>query len=386
MRREICLALTLGAVALSGCSDKKSGSRSAASASSPATVGTSSTTTPPPTTAPGPSRFLYSANYGDASITQLSLDAATGAPTVVGTVALGDVPLRLVVDPTHRFLYAIERSEVTPLAIGPAGDLTPIGAGPVVVAGDYPMGACATPDGALLLVGYYGGGPGGSVRSFAIGAAGALTPVGHVALGATANPVDVLVDAASRFAYVVDEIGQTITVLSIVPGAGALVPVGAPVPCADARALALDATGAFLIVMTSASPGSIQSYAVAANGAITPRSAPLGLGPHSPMALTRGPDGRLYVVTANSSLIVATLDAQGTLTESSVTSIPAFGFPSALALDASGRSVYTANFAGDDLSVLTVGATGAISAGQNVAVAPRTAGNTTQPSFLVTVR
>jgi 6-phosphogluconolactonase (cycloisomerase 2 family) len=290
------------------------------------------------------------------------------------------------VDPAHRYLYAIERSEVTPLAIGPAGDLTPLGAGPVVIAGDYPMSACATPDGALLLVGYYGGGPGGSVRSFAIGATGALTPVGHVALGATANPVDVLVDAASRFAYVVDEIGQTITVLSIVPGAGALVPVGAPVPCADARALALDATGAFLVVMTSASPGSIRSYAVAATGAITPRSAPLRLGPHSPMALTRGPDGKLYVVTANSSLIVATLDAQGTLTESSVTPIPAFGFPCALALDASGRFVYTANFAGDDLSVLTIGATGAISAGPNVAVAPRAAGNTTQPSFLVTVR
>jgi 6-phosphogluconolactonase len=406
MRRlaSILIALALG----TGCSHggrahvaagatsapATSGSTSASSSSSTAATKSSSTTTTasipakPPATPAGPatSRFLYTANYGDASITELRIDPATGAPAVFGTVATGDAPLRLAVEPTNRFVYSIERIEVTPLAVGPAGGLTPIGPGAVAIAGDYPLAACATPDGALLVVTYYGGGPGGSVRTFAIGPTGGLTQLARYALGATASPVDVTVDATSRFAYVADGIGQTIVTLAIVPGAGTLVPVGPPVACPDVSALALDATGRFLVAMTSASPGTIQAFAVAATGGLSPRGGPLGTGPHSPMAITRGPDGRFYVITANSSLLVATIDAQGTLTEASVTQVPAYGFPCGLAIDGSGRFVYTANFAGDDLSVLQVGAGGAIGVGSNVAIAPRTSGGTAQPYFVATVR
>lgn len=390
------ITVLVGVLALAGCGGGKGGARGQAAPGATSGTGTptSGTTTGTPGAAVGaspsavaPSRLLYSANYGDASITALRIDAATGAPTPFATTVLGDVPLRLAVDPSERFLYAIERGEVTALAIGATGGLTPIGA-PVVIAGDYPMAGVVTPDGDFLVTTWYGGGVGASVRTFAIGPTGALTPAARHSLGATAQPVDVVV-GPSRVAYVVDEVAFTITPLSILPGTGALVPVSAPVPCLDVRALALDATGSFLVAMTSASPGALRAFRVGTTGGLLPVGTALGTGPHSPMALARAPGGDLYVVTANSSLIVVALDASGTLTERSVTPVPAHGFPCALAIDASGAFVYTANFAGDDLSVLTVGATGGVTAGTNVPIAPAPGGaasGSTQPSFLVSVR
>lgn len=398
MRR--CVVAVVCVLALAGCGGSKGGSRRQAASGATSGTGTS-TTTSGSTTGTGtgagtgagtpgaaaPSRFLYSANYGDASITALRIDPATGAPAPFATTVLSDVPLRLAVDPTERFLYAIERGEVTALAIGTTGALTPIGA-PVVLTGDYPMAGVVTPDGDFLVTTWYGGGVGACVRTFAIGPTGALTQAARLSLGSSAQPVDVVV-GPNRVAYVVDEIAFTITPLSITPGTGALTPLGAPVSCPDARALALDATGTFLVAMTSASPGSVRSFRVGATGGLTPAGAPLGTGPHSPMAISRAPGGELYVVTASSSLIVVAVDAAtGALTEQSVTSVPAHGFPCALAIDASGRFVYTANFAGDDLSILTVGP-GGVTAGSNVAIAPAPGGaasGSTQPSFLVSVR
>lgn len=406
--RSVFIVVALGAVALeTGCSGgggKGGSGRSVAATRSssvtppasgkgPASGGPAPVTPPgkgpalTPAARPGVSRFLYSANYGDQSITELTIDPLTGAPTVFGSVALGDVPLRLAVHPSDRFLYSIERSEVTPFAVdATTGGLTPIGS-PVVLTGDYPLGARVSPNGQLLLCGYYGGSTGGSVRSFAIGAAGDLAPVDRFALGPTANPVDVVVHPTSRFAFVADGISETITVLAIDPATGKLGAVGGPVPCPGVAALALEARGAFLVAMTSFSPGSIEVFAIDSSGAITPRGAPLSTGPHSAMAIEAAPDGKTFhVVTANSSLVTVLLDAQGGLTTASVTPVPAYGFPGALALDASGKFVYTANFAGDDLSVLSIGASGAITAGPNVPIAPRTSGNTTQPYWVATVR
>lgn len=401
MRSTLIISLAVAALGLAtGCSSRSKGrdqpAASTASAATSGSVGSTTTATTgtastaaaastatPTAAAVAPSRFLYSANRGDSSISHLAIDATTGGLTLRSTIATADVPLRLVAHPTGRTLYAVERSQLTPLTIGPAGDPTP--GAPVVVAGDFPMSACPTPDGSMLLVGYYGGGPGGSVRSFAVGAAGGLTPLGRLALGATAYPVDLVVHPSGRFAFAVDEIGQTITTLEVVPGSGGLVRVGTPLPCPDASALALDASGAFLVVMTSASPGALRVFAVGPTGALTPRGAPLPTGPHSPMAIARAPDGRFHVVTASSVLLVASIDPAGALTERSVSPVPAFGFPGALAIDASGRFVYTANFAGDDLSVLTVGPAGA-TAGGNVPIAPRGAAATSEPTSLVAVR
>jgi 6-phosphogluconolactonase (cycloisomerase 2 family) len=247
------------------------------------------------------------------------------------------------------------------------------------------MAARTTPNGAFLIATYYGGSTGGSVRSFAVDATGDLTPLSRAALASTSQPVDVVVHPTGRFAFVADSIAATIVVLAIEASTGKLATVGS-FACADVSALAVDGTGGFVVAMTSASPGSIQAFAVASNGALTPRGAPLGTGPHSPMAIEVAPDGKTFhVVTANSSLVTAALDAQGNLATTSTAAIPAYGFPSGLALDASGRFVYTANFAGDDVSVLDL-ANGKVTAGSNVRVTSLAGGGTTQPSWLVTVR
>ena len=139
--------------------------------------------------------------------------------------------------------------------------------------------------------------------------------------------------------------------------------------------------------MTSFSPGSVGVLAIDSNGAITPRGAQLSTGPHSAMAIETMPDGKTFqVVTANSSLVTLAMDPQGALTTARVTPVPAYGFPCALAIDATGRFLYTANFAGDDISALTIAAGGTVTAGANVAIAPRTPGNTTQPYWLAAVR
>src|SRR3954447_3186402 len=98
---SVVVFFSIGAVLLSaGCGRSRNGAGLSSrapgtTATSAVTSKTSSTTSPGSTTAPGsttvptspttkpttttPSRFLYSANYGDQSISALTIDATTGA-------------------------------------------------------------------------------------------------------------------------------------------------------------------------------------------------------------------------------------------------------------------------------------------------------------------
>lgn len=335
----------------------------------------------PPASSHAPSRFLYTANNGDSSIGIFVIDPATGAPTPTGSVATGAAPFRLVLHPSGTVLYSIELTEITAFAIDPSsGALTPLGS-PVVVPGG-PTSARTTADGAYLLASYAGS-RGGGVQLFAVGLVGDLALVADCALGASAYPFDVAVSPADPFAYVADVSG-TIAPLALDETKGTLAPVGSPVASPNVQELAFDGSGRYLVALSSASPGLIQCFSASATGTLAPVGGAFGTGPHAAIDIELGPDGEtFYVATANASLVTVSVDAAGNLTRRAVTPVPSPGFPNAVAVDASGRFLYFADFADDRISVLTAGASGLV-AGANVPVAPRTAGNPTNPYWVVT--
>ncbi len=401
--RNATFVLLLGVLA--GCAGGGADSPASASKTAPAssTATTKTTTTPsaptrtsaPPTTSATPSpsprspiatsltpsRFLFTANYGDSSIGEFAIDPTTGAPTATGSVATNAAPFRLVLHPSGRVLYSIELTEITAFAIDPtSGALTPIGS-PVAFSGG-PTSAHMTADGAYLLASYASA-SGGGVELLAVGPAGDLVPQADCSLGASAYPFDVAVSPADPFAYVADVAG-TIAPLLLDEKAGTLTAVGAPVASPDVQELAFDGSGRYLVALSSASPGSIQCFSASATGTLAPLGSALGTGPHSAIDIELGPDGKtFYVATANSSLVTVSIDAAGDLTQKAVTAVTSTGFPNAVAVDVSGKFFYFADFAFDQISVLTTGTTGLVP-GANVPVAPRTAGNASSPYWVVT--
>lgn len=217
----------------------------------------------------GPPRVYVGS--GDGKIRVFSFDAASAALTLtnVQTVDSGTNPSFLAVDPERRFLYAVDegQSQVRAFSIeSPTGKLTSIGtpigsgsngpahvsvdrAGQYVMVANYSGGTLSVfprqTDGTLgasVATRSFGGGAQthqivtdptnkwvlvpnkgrDAVSVFGLNANGSLTDVSLAGFDAGNGARHVDVNATSTRAYVVDELGNTVTVMSMDPGTGAL--------------------------------------------------------------------------------------------------------------------------------------------------------------------
>jgi 6-phosphogluconolactonase len=215
----------------------------------------------------GPPRVYVGS--GDGKIRVFSFDAANATLTPVQTVDSGNNPSFLAVDPEHKFLYAVDegQSQVRSFSIeNPSGKLTPVGnpigsgsngpahvsvdrAGKYVMVANYSGGTLSVfprqTDGSLgasVATRSFGGGaqthqiitdPSNkwvlvpnkgkdAVSVFGLNANGTLTDVSLAGFTAGDGARHVDVNATSTRAYVVDELGNTVTVMSLEPNTGAL--------------------------------------------------------------------------------------------------------------------------------------------------------------------
>ena len=215
----------------------------------------------------GPPRVYVGS--GDGKIRIYSFDAARAALTDVQTVDAGSNPSFLAVDPKHEFLYAIDESQSQVRAFSiekPSGKLTAIGtaigsggngpahvsvdrAGKVVMVANYSGGTISVfprqNDGTLgasIATRSFGGGAQShqivtdptnkwvlvpnkgrdGVSVFGLNANGTLTDVSLAGFDAGDGARHVDVNATSTRAYVVDENGNTVTVMSMDANSGAL--------------------------------------------------------------------------------------------------------------------------------------------------------------------
>jgi 6-phosphogluconolactonase len=218
----------------------------------------------------GPPRVYVGS--GDGKIRVFAFDATTAGLTDVQTIDSGQNPSFLAVAPDHKFLYAVDeaQSQVRAFSIeSTTGKLTAIGtpiasgssgpahvsvdrAGKVVMVANYSGGTISVfprqADGTLgasVATRSFGGGAQthqivtdptnkwvlvpnkgrDAVSVFGLNANGTLTDVSVAGFDAGDGARHVDVNAASTRAYVVDELGNTVTVLSMDVGSGALAPI-----------------------------------------------------------------------------------------------------------------------------------------------------------------
>ncbi len=168
--------------------------------------------------------FAYVANDVN-TVSVCSIDAASGALTLVGTIASGIGPVESVaVTPGGTFAYAVGggSSAVSAFTIdATTGLLTAITGSPFAAA-TSPNAVTVNPAGTFA---YVANGASNDISAYSIDApTGVLVPVGTFAAGS--DPSEIAINPAGTFAYVPNRNGNDISVYSIDAPTGVLVPVG----------------------------------------------------------------------------------------------------------------------------------------------------------------
>jgi 6-phosphogluconolactonase (cycloisomerase 2 family) len=192
-------------------------------------------------------QFLYVANSGSNDITAFSI-GATGLLSLIAPSGANTNPIKtsvtapkgMAISPNGSFLYVANSSthNVTVFQIGTNGLLTlvpPAGGttNPIPTGGTTPNSIMISLDGRFL----YSANGGGTISAFTIGSDGLLglvsTSAGNlnpISAGANATPVALTMSPDGRFLYVatnVTTLGGRVSVFTITPETGALVPLTA---------------------------------------------------------------------------------------------------------------------------------------------------------------
>jgi len=167
------------------------------------------------------------------NIFSFAISPTTGVLSLVAGTPAGTAPSSLVVEPKAQYLYATDTATGSVLAFslalspGFAGTLNPLRV-PSVAAGQSPSSIAVDPTGSFLYVADSGS---DTIFAYTIdpGGSGSLTPIASSPFPAGANPVSLTVDFSGLFVYVVNEGDNTVSAYSINTLTGALTPVsGSP--------------------------------------------------------------------------------------------------------------------------------------------------------------
>jgi 6-phosphogluconolactonase (cycloisomerase 2 family) len=278
---------------------------------------------------------LYTANEASSSISAFTIQGDGSLlqiackPPSNCTTGTGSVPQHVAVDPSGRFLYAVDSAtnRISPFAIAADGSLSPLACKPAsnCDTGELPEQVGVDPSGRFL---YVVNRTSASISPFAIHSDGTLAPI-----------------ACS-------------------PAAACKTPAGG-----DPEGLAIAPSGNDLYVANFAL-NTISIFAIAADGSLSR----LACSPTSncatgfePLAMAVTPDGRnLYdtnVDSSEESVSVFQINADGTLAPTcspSVTCVHAGIGAANMAMSPDGRFLYTSNESSDDVSPFAVGADGSL--------------------------
>ncbi len=322
------------------------------------------------TVSPAVARFAYVANVNDLSVSGYAPHAATGGFTPLGKIK-ANLPQQVLPHPSGMFLYSLDGTTapttITAYSIDPvSGGLTSLG-----VAGSIPGGtdsnrAAIDPSGRWLYAVDNGE---NMVFAYAINqSTGALTAIGSgVATGA--GPIDVLVTPDDKFVYVINNTANSVSAYSI-GLAGALTAITGPTTVLNGPAYsAIDPTGTYLFVPNSGN-NSIVPFTIGSKGAagtLTAGTAFSLSGASFVNAVAVDPTSKfLYAVdrpdSGNGNLYALSIGSDGALTATINTGnpYPLGSGPVGVAVDPTGTIVAVANNSDNTLSVFTAAADGSL--------------------------
>ncbi len=352
------------------------------------TVGSSNVTGIRVTCAASP-QFAYVANFGDNTVSAYSIDASTGALTVVGSpVATGRYPYSVTVNPAGTFAYVTNYGDntVSVYAINSNGVLTTVGS--PVSAGALPISIAVNPAGTFAYVANQGD---NTVSAYSIDASGALIAVGSPAVEGIA-PYSVAVDPTGSFAYVANLGSNTVSAYSINTSTGALTGVGNTFAAStdpfatttNPTSVTVNPAGTFAYVANSGDD-SVSAYSInATTGVLTAVGSPVAAGVF-PRSVAVNPAGTFVYVANNGSNSVSAYSINtitGALTAVTGSPFQAGASPISVTVNPAGTFAYVANQGDNTVTAYRIDiSTGALTA---VGSGPFTAG--TNPTSIVVVQ
>lgn len=324
-------------------------------------------------------KFAYVANEGcpdlsGGSVSMYTIDPTTGALTSIGSMVAApvgpdDVPHSVVVDPTGKFAYVANWSDLTGSVsmytiYATTGALTstetiqaPCAPSPGSCS---PWSVAVDPSGKFLYVANEGGFAPTSVSMYSIDATtGALTSLGLVASGGRARSV--AVHPSGKFAYVTDVSSglpgesDNVSMYGINTTTGTLTSLGTMTAGAFPSAIAIDPSGKFAYV-TNSNSNNVSMYTINSDtGALT------FMGPITaetdPVFVAVDPTGKFVYVTNSSSNDVA-MYILNTNTGALISTgtIAAGSSPSSIAIHPSGKFAYVTNSKSNSVSMYSIDA------------------------------
>jgi 6-phosphogluconolactonase (cycloisomerase 2 family) len=235
-------------------------------------------------------RYLYVLNFSDGtipgSISEYSIGGA-GALTNVGTASAGSAPYAIAVDPTGRYVYVTDLSDynVRSYNIGAGGALVPIGV--PATTGTSPSAIAVDPSGRFV---YVADEWSNQVSQYSVGTGGGLTPIGSglVNAGQTPkgqNPVAIAIHPNGRYAYVANYGDASLSEFAI--GAdGSLSQYGSVPTGLAPSSISVDPSGRYLYV-TNSSDSTVSQYSIDTAGGLTPIGGPVTTG-NTPVTIGSG--------------------------------------------------------------------------------------------------
>jgi 6-phosphogluconolactonase (cycloisomerase 2 family) len=280
-----------------------------------------------------PSRnYAYVTNLADNTISQYVIQGDGNlAPNTPATVATGHGPWAVTISPSGAWAYVANSVDntISQFSINASGALV-AGAIAPVATGSEPWNITLSPNGKYVYVANHGNSPPGgmTISQYAIDAAtGALSPLNPATLPtAFPYPGGITVDPTSSYAYLSNINGKTVSEFGIgADGTLSSLNPGSVATGTEPVFLAFDPTGKYAYeanytVDLSSAQGTVSQYALGTGGQLTPLATPTVLAGTGPGWIAFDPFGKYaYVVNLGNGTLPGTvseyaIDAGGGLT------------------------------------------------------------------------
>jgi len=306
---------------------------------------------------------LYVANAAGPSIYQYAVQGDGSLQQAASVVNTAERPDRLVVSPDRKSLYVAQGNtmgvgSLLQYTIQPDGTLAPKEPAKVDTGAEI-EGIAISPDGASLYViegGFFGS---GEVATYAIGPGGTLSATSAAKVRTGDQPFDILVSPDGRNVYVSNWLEGTISQYCVQPDRSlspmAPDPVVAAGPQPYRMAIAPDGHSLYVTDEHSivespeeAREGSVSQFAIAADGALVPKTPATVAAGYEPKGLAISPSGDdLYVADSTEAGRIAqfTIGSNGALAAATPSTVAAGRQPFGLAVGLDGKHLYVSNSA-----------------------------------------
>jgi 6-phosphogluconolactonase (cycloisomerase 2 family) len=292
----------------------------------------------------GPTAYTFSINSSTGALTQIDQQGTQGAGGNYVALATGTAPVTY----TPSFAYVTNQTSksISEFTINDStGALTAVAGSPLADS-NGPQAVAASPNDKFL----YTANSNGSISEYKVGSTGALTKVSGSPLTGLGNPVSLVVDPTSGFLLVVDQTNKALSSYTINSSTGALSLLNSVSTATSPTVVALDPLGVQALVAEGTA--TLQYFPISLNGTIgSPQTYTAGA---TPVASSIDPTSQhLFQVNTNGNLACVY-----TLLETGVQSgAPCYNtgnLPSAVLAEPSGRFVYVANSADNNISAYSL--------------------------------